>query len=67
MVQGTDNDGGLLRIGFEEGDTHDDPLEQISWEEFFERFENEALAFVYEDETKDGSRSRFCKLVSRQK
>lgn len=58
-------DAGLLRIDFP--DANPDPnLEQISWEDFFEKFEESQLAFLYQDKTDDGSTSRFCKLVSRE-
>ncbi len=57
--QGGD-DAGILRIAFT-----DDDLERISWEEFFEKFDEENLAFVYQEETADGQESRFFKFVSR--
>lgn len=65
-VKGTaegDEDAGLLRIDFPA--TPDPNLEQISWEDFFEKFEESQLAFLYQDKTADGSMSRFCKFVSR--
>lgn len=40
-------------------------LEPISWQEFFQGFEENDLAFLYQDETKDGEKSRFSKLVNR--
>lgn len=58
-VEGTgdgDDDGGLLRIDF--GD-EDEDLEEISWDEFFDEFEDSNLALVYEED------SRFSKLVDR--
>ena len=36
-------------------------LQQISWDEFFEKFEESQLAFLYQDE----KNSRFSKLVKR--
>ncbi|HET6890168.1 MAG TPA: hypothetical protein VFH31_03630, partial [Pyrinomonadaceae bacterium] len=48
--------------GYSGGDT----LEPISWEEFFEGFEENNLAFLYQDETSGGKESRFSKLVSRE-
>lgn len=60
-VKGT-GEGGVLRIDF--GDK-DDSLEEIAWDEFFEVFEDSGLAMVYQEETKDGSVSRFNKLVRR--
>ena len=60
-----DGDSGLLRIDFpDEGD--DENLDDISWDEFFETFEENDLAFLYQDETDDGETSYFSKFVSRE-
>jgi hypothetical protein len=66
-VQGTGeaNDAGLLRIDFPEDQDEDEGLEEITWEEFFEKFDEKKLAFVYQERTASGERSRFNKLVSR--
>lgn len=56
-------EAGVLRIDFE-GDGRDDKLEEISWDTFFEKFEESNLAFLYQDE-QGGKPSRFFKLVSR--
>ncbi len=56
--------GGLLRIDYP-GFSGEDTLEKISWEEFFEAFDENNLAFLYQDETSDGKQSRFSKLVDR--
>jgi len=40
-------------------------LEAISWDEFFQGFEENKLAFLYQDETKAGDESRFSKLINR--
>ena len=56
--------GGLLRIDYP-GFTGEDSLEEITWAEFFEAFEENKLAFLYQDETKDGKQSRFSKLIDR--
>lgn len=58
------DDAGILRIEFAGADASDG-LEDISWEEFFDKFEEKKLAFLYQDRTKDGGVSRFFKLVSR--
>ncbi len=65
-VRGTagDDDAGVLRIDFP-GYSGEESLEPISWEEFFEKFEEKKLAFLYQDETRSGAESRFSKLVSR--
>ena len=56
-------DAGILRVDFEPVD--EESLEEISWEEFFDKFEKEKLAFLYQDTTKDGKPSRFFKFVER--
>lgn len=57
------DDAGILRVDFEPG--AEEGLEEISWEEFFDKFEKENLAFLYQDKTKDGKPSRFFKFVQR--
>lgn len=54
--------GGLLRIKFSK--ESDDELKEISWDEFFKIFENNDLAFLYQEE-KNGNDSRFFKFVER--
>jgi hypothetical protein len=64
-VKGTesgDDDAGILRIDFQDPD---DRLEEISWDDWFEKFEEAKLAFLYQDEKKDGETSTFFKLVKR--
>ena len=53
---------GVLRIDF--GDEEPNLL-GISWQEFFDKFEESKLAFLHQDKTADGSTSRFCKFVAR--
>lgn len=60
---GNNSSGGILRIDFPGGD--EDNLETISWDDFFEEFEENNLAFLYQDETKDGETSRFNKFIDR--
>lgn len=60
---GSGNDAGLLRIDFEEAEP-DDRLERISWEEFFEKFDEKGLSFLYQDKTADGKVSRFFKFTN---
>lgn len=54
---------GILRIDFPI-DGVDENLEHISWDEFFQKFDEEELAFLHQDETADGKTSRFFKFVS---
>lgn len=63
-VTGTEDDQGegILRVDFAEPD---DKLEPISWEEFFETFEDRKLAFLHQDKTEGGEVSRFFKFVNR--
>ncbi|WP_274425850.1 hypothetical protein [Chelativorans sp. YIM 93263] len=55
--------GGILRIDFGEPE---ESLEEISWDEFFQIFEDRKLAFLYQERTDSGDTSRFNKLVDRQ-
>ena len=57
-------DSCLLRIDYP-GVGAEDSLEPLDWEEFFEIFDNERLAFLYQDQKKDGDVSRFSKFVNR--
>jgi len=65
-VKATETDGepGLLRIDFP-GYRGVHTLEEITWDEFFEKFDEKNLAFLYQEKTAAGKPSRFCKLVSR--
>jgi hypothetical protein len=55
----------LLRIDFPEDSEDEEELEEITWDEFFEKFDEKRLAFVYQDRTAAGEPSRFNKLVNR--
>lgn len=57
-----DMESGLLRIDFGE---QEEGFEVISWDTFFRIFDENSLAFLYQEETDDGEESRFCKLVER--
>jgi hypothetical protein len=64
-VKGTGNkkDPGLLRINFP--GYAEDNLEDISWDEFFEKFDDNNLALLYQEKTEDGKVNRFSKLIDR--
>lgn len=64
-VEGTEGreEAGILRIDFQAH--RNAKLKPISWEDFFDKFEESDLAFLYQEETADGDRSNFCKLISR--
>ena len=59
---GSKDEPGVLRFDFGEPE---DSLEEISWDEFFAKFDDNELALLYQDKTKDGKTSRFFKLVNR--
>lgn len=58
------DDAGILRLDFDDGEP-DPGLERVSWEAFFATFEERGLAFLHQDETKDGAESRFNRFVRR--
>ena len=60
---GDKNDTGVQRIDFPTGD--EPKLQQISWDEWFEKFDENDLALVYQEHTAAGEVSRFNKIVSR--
>ena len=66
-VKRTESNGeaGVLRIDFP-GYRGSDSLEEISWDEFFKKFDEKQLAFLYQEKTSSGEQSRFFKLVSRE-
>jgi len=63
-VKETEQNGhaGVLRIDFGPREAR---LEQIGWDEFFDKFDEAGLAFLHQEKTKDGKVSRFHKFVSR--
>jgi hypothetical protein len=60
---GGGDDPGILRINFPGG--AEKSLEDIGWDEWFQKFEENELAFVYQDEKASGEPSTFFKLVKR--
>ncbi len=58
-------EAGVLRINFPDYDDGE-PLRPIPWEEFFQKFEEKELAFLYQDTVRSGEESRFFKFVSRE-
>lgn len=63
-TEGKGEDAGILRIDFP-GGAGEDELEDISWEDFFAKFDESNLEFLYQDKTADGETSRFNKFVRR--
>jgi hypothetical protein len=66
-VRGTGgkSDTGLIRLDFP-GYSGGDSLEEISWDEWFAKFDEQNLALLYQDKTARGQKSNFNKLVSRE-
>ena len=62
---GSGGDVGVIRIEFPGYGEDNEDLEEISWEQWFEKFDDNDLALVYQDQTSDGEQSTFNKLVSR--
>lgn len=65
-VKGTADkgEGGLLRIDYP-GYSGEDRLEKISWDEFFTAFDENNLAFLYQEKLEGGETSRFSKIIDR--
>lgn len=61
---GEGSDPGVLRIDFP-GGAGEDQLEHVDWDEWFRKFDENELAFLYQEQKADGSDSTFFKLVSR--
>jgi hypothetical protein len=60
-----DEEAGLLRIDFP-GGAKNPPLEPISWEAFFEKFDEQDLALIYQDDEGEEDKNVFCKFVRRE-
>src|SRR5438270_3074458 len=61
---GSKDDIGILRIDFPGFGQGSESLEEISWEQFFEKFDERKLSLVYQEETAEGQKSNFNKLLS---
>lgn len=63
VARTTEHEGeaGLLRFKFQE---ESEELEPVSWEEFFETFDENDLVMMYQEETEEGGESRFFKFVT---
>ena len=69
VVRSTHGKGGagIIRLEFPNApNAKDEALEPISWEDFFEKFDEAELALLYQEETAGGERSNFNKLVGRE-
>lgn len=67
-VKGTGgNEVGVLRLvfpGYAEGKSQS--LREISWDEFFKKFDENNLAFIYQDNTSSGVKSNFNKFIKKR-
>jgi len=63
-VKGTENgdDAGVLRIDFP-GGAGEDRLEEISWDEWFSKLDENDLTFLFQEQKASGEDSTFFKLV----
>ncbi len=62
-----DDDPGIIRLIFPNApNTKEGSLEEISWEEFFSKFDESNLALLYQEETASGEKSNFNKLIGRE-
>jgi hypothetical protein len=69
VVRSTHGKGGtgIIRLEFPGApNAKDQNLEEISWEEFFDKFDEAKLALLYEEERPGGERSNFNKLIGRE-
>ena len=67
-VRGTERQSspGVLRFDFP-GGAGEDQLKHISWDEWFDAFEDNNLALLYQEQKSSGEDSTFFKLVNRDK
>jgi hypothetical protein len=60
-------DPGIIRLIFPNApNANDTSLEEISWDDFFEKFDEAKLALLYQDQTSGGDKSLFYKLIGRE-
>jgi ferritin-like metal-binding protein YciE len=66
-VRGTGGKGdiGMIRLDFP-GYSGEQSLEEITWDEFFQKFDEQGLALLYQESTARGQQSNFNKLVARE-
>lgn len=65
VARSVDGDPGTVRLEFP--GSRDNSLREISWEEWFQKFDRSKLAFLYQEQTANSERSSFCKIVRREK
>ena len=62
---GSDDDPGTIRLDFP-GYRGAGSLEEISWDEWFKKFDEQGLALLYQEQTAAREKSNFNKIVSRE-
>lgn len=67
-VRGTGDSGdiGMIRLEFPDYSGDEPSLQQINWDEWFEKFDENNLALLVQERTAAGEQSNFNKLVSRE-
>lgn len=55
----------MIRLDFP-GSSGEDSLEEIGWDEWFDKFDESALALLVQQQTAHGEKSKFNKLVRRE-
>ncbi len=58
------DDPGIIRLDFP-GYSGEGALEEISWDDWFEKFEEKKLALLHQEKTTGGKKSNFNKIISR--
>jgi hypothetical protein len=61
---GGGEDPGMIRLDFP-GYSGEESLEEIGWDDWFEKFDENGLALMVQDIASDGQKSNFNKLVKR--
>ena len=65
-VTGNGSDVGMIRLDFL-GYSGEGSLEEISWDEWFDKFDESNLALMVQEETSGGQKNNFNKLISRSR
>jgi hypothetical protein len=55
----------MIRLDFP-GFSGEGSLEEISWDDFFSKFDEQGLALLYQEKTARGQKSNFNKLIARE-
>ena len=62
---GGNGDVGMIRLDFP-GYSGEQSLEEVSWDDWFRKFDESKLALLVQDETAGGEQSNFNKLIGRE-